>query len=280
MDDTADGISLIVDGHVHIGEGVDGGGFRHGSMSGEQLLDLMDGPFALFGEQRRIDRALVQPNIFMTRFGDPAEHHAYVSRFIAGNSDRLVGCFVVNPLLDLARNLEVLEEHLSSRGFRAIKLHPMAHGYLPTVVRDELDPVIEMAHRFNRPVLVHQGDPPFSHPSLIAPIAKDFPDVSFILAHFATQRVVMASEAIYVAATCPNVYLETGWGALPRLKEGIAEVGAGRLIFGSDCPIQEMGSQMRPIEALGWDEPIGINLPRAEIDGILGNTLWSLLGMQ
>jgi predicted TIM-barrel fold metal-dependent hydrolase len=88
----------------------------------------------------------------------------------------------------------------------------------------------------------------------------------------------MASEAIYVAATCPNVYLETGWGALPRFKEGIEEIGAGRLIFGSDCPIQEMGSQLRPIEVLGWDEPIGINLPREEIDGILGNTLWSLIG--
>ena len=81
-------------------------------------------------------------------------------------------------------------------------------------------------------------------------------DVTFVLAHFATQRMVMADEAIYVARMNPNVVLETSWVDLPRVKEGVEALGAGRIAFGSDCPVQEMGSQLRTLEVLGWDPPI------------------------
>jgi predicted TIM-barrel fold metal-dependent hydrolase len=75
-----------------------------------------------------------------------------------------------------------------------------------------------------------------------------------------------------------NVSLETSWGDLPRIKEGISAIGSDRIIFGSDCPIQEIGSQLRVIEVLGWESPIGIGLPPHQVEGILGDNLLRLLG--
>jgi predicted TIM-barrel fold metal-dependent hydrolase len=266
----------IVDGHVHIGEGELEPG-RPGSLEAHMLLTLMDGPFHLLGEERRIDHVLAQPNIFMTREGDPWDHHRYVAESAAAHPDRITGCFVVNPLLPVDRTLEVLTDVIENHGFRGIKLHPMGHGYAPARMRDRLEPVFEIAATHDLPVIVHQGDPPYSHPTQFAPLAEEFSNVRFILAHLGTQRVVMAPEAIYVATKIDNIYLETGWGALPRIKEALAVLDPGRLVFASDCPIQEMGSQLRVLEVLTWDPPIGIGLAHDDLDRMMGGTIWSLM---
>ena len=266
----------IVDGHVHIGEGEIEPG-RPGSLEAETLLKLMDGPFHYLGEERRIGHVLAQPNIFMTREGDPWDHHRYVAESAAADPDRITGCFVVNPLLPVDRTLEVMTDVVENHGFRGLKLHPQAHGYAPARMRDQLAPVFEFAAAHELPVVVHQGDPPYSHPTQFAPVAEEFPAVRFILAHLGTQRVVLAPEAIYVATKVDNIYLETGWGALPRLKEALAVIDPGRFVFASDCPIQEIGSQLRVLEVLAWEPPIGINLAREDLDKITGGTMWSLM---
>jgi uncharacterized protein len=266
----------IVDGHVHIGQGEIEPG-RPGSLEAPMLLKLMDGPFHLLGEERRVDHVLAQPNPFMTREGDPWEHHRYVVESATAHPDRITGCFIANPLLPLDRTREVLTDVVENHGFRGVKLHPQVHGYAPWRMRDRLAPVLEFAAAHDLPVIVHQGDPPYSHPTQFAPLAEEFSNVRFILAHFASQRVVLAPEAIYVASKLENIYLETGWGALPRLKEALALLDSGRLVFGSDCPIQEIGSQLRVLEVLAWDPPIGIGLARDDLDKIMGGTLWSLI---
>jgi len=270
---------VIIDGHVHIASEPDDAGFRSPVLDADTLLSLMDGPFQIAGRPRRVDRALVQPMISPTRSGDPADHHRYVQEQVKKHPDRFTGCFVANPLLDVRRTIEVMRELVRNGDFRAVKLHPTSHGYMPFKSRERLDPLLQEAGDLGVPVIVHQGDPPFGHPSQMAPLIESFPQVKFILGHYGTQRLVLADEAIYVARQNKNVYLETGWGALPRLKEGIAALGAGRLVFGSDCPIQEIGTQLRPIDVLTWKPPIGINLSGKDADAILGNTLATLLSL-
>ena len=276
MESSVTGSVPIVDGHVHIGEGEIEPG-RPGSLEAHMLLGLMDGPFHLLGGQRRIDHVLAQPNIFMTREGDPWDHHRYVAESAAAHPDRITGCFVANPLLPVDRTVEVLTDLIENHGFRGVKLHPMGHGYAPGRMRDQLAPIFAVAEAHGLPVIVHQGDPPFSHPTQFAPLAEEFSNVRFILAHLGCQRVVLAPEAIYVATKLDNIYLETGWGALPRVKEALAVLDPGRLVFASDCPIQEMGSQLRVLEVLTWDPPIGMGLSRADLDRMMGGTMWSLM---
>ncbi len=268
---------MIIDGHLHIAASPDDGGFHASTLDVDTALVLMDGPFEVLGGSRGIDRALIQPMIAGTRAGDPADHHEYILRSVLRHPDRFTGCFVVNPLLPTDRTIEVLRGYVEQGNFRAMKLHPSLHGYMPFKTRDRLDPILQEAERLGIPVLVHQGDPPFSYPAQLATLIEAFPKVPFILCHFATQRVVLADEAIYVARKNPNVYIETGWGALPRLKEGIDALGPHRFVFGSDCPIQEMGSQLRIVDVLSWDEPMGIHLPLGETEAIMGDNLARLL---
>ena len=63
----------------------------------------------------------------------------------------------------------------------------------------------------------------------------------------------------------------------PASREAITAIGPERLLFGSDCPIQEIGSQLRPIEVLGWEPPKGIGLDKHQVEGIFGDNLLSLL---
>jgi uncharacterized protein len=271
---------VIIDGHIHVADQPDDAGFRAPVLDANELLRLMDGPFQVMGQQRKVDRALIQPMISPTRSGDPAEHHAYILAQVKLHPDRLMGCFVINPLLDIGRTIEVMRELIRSGHFRAVKLHPTNHGYMPFKSRDRLDPILKEVAALGVPVIVHQGDPPFSHPTQMAPVIEAFPQVTFILGHFGTQRVVLADEAIYVATKNKNVYLETGWGALPRIKEGIVAIGSERLVFGSDCPIQEIGSQLRVIDVLTWNHPIGIKLPHAKAEGIMGDNIARLLDLK
>ncbi len=271
---------MIFDSHVHIADAPDEGGFRVHPLDAEGLLRLMDGPFLICGDRRRVDRALTQPMISLTRTGHPADHHRYVLRQVQEHADRFVGCFVANPLLDTDETIAAMRDLIGGGAFRAVKLHPTSHGYMPFKTRDRIDPIVAEARRLNVPILVHQGDPPFGHPSQMSTIIEDFPGVTFILSHFGTQRVVLADEAIYVARKNPNVYLETGWGDLPRIKEGLAVLGPRRLLFWSDCPVQEIGSQLRVLEVLTWDPPIGIRLTSDDLERIMGGNAATLFGVR
>jgi predicted TIM-barrel fold metal-dependent hydrolase len=147
-------------------------------------------------------------------------------------------------------------------------------------LRDRLDPILSIAASLDIPVIVHQGDPPFGHPSQLAFLAEAHPQVKFIIAHMARQRVVMSDEAIYVASKNANVYIETGWGDLPRLKEGIGILSDERFVFGSDCPVLEIGSQLRVVDVLGWAPPIGLGLSDEKVESIMGNNMARMLGIE
>lgn len=269
---------MIIDAHVHISNQVTTV-WNHPPFTAEQLLELMEGPFPILGQARRVDRAVVQPHSGETLAAHQSfcEQHAYVTEVVRKYPDRLVGCFHINPHLGVDRALADLERLVREDGYRVVKLNPTLHAYMPLRSRALLDPIFEAAARLRVPVIVHMGDTPFAIPVLMAPIAEDHRETVIILAHLGTQKVSYADEAIYVARKNDNVLLETGWGPLPRIKEAVQTLGAGKLVFASDCPVQEMGSQLRPIEVLAWRPPLGINLPESAVEQIMGDNMAALL---
>ncbi|MBI4528267.1 MAG: amidohydrolase [Deltaproteobacteria bacterium] len=269
---------MIIDGHIHISDKTTGV-WNHPPFTAEELLRLMDGPFPILGVDRRVDRAVVQPHSGETLRADLSfrEQHAYVSQVVKKYPDRLVGCMHINPHFGVEAALKELERLVREDGYRVVKLNPSLHGYMPPRSRALLDPIFETSARLSLPIIVHMGDTPFAIPVLMAPLAEAHPQAIIILAHLGTQKICYADEAIYVARKNDNVWLETGWGPLPRIKEAVQAVGARKLIFGSDCPIQEIGSQLRPLEVLAWKPPMGINLPEADVERIMGDNMADLL---
>jgi len=170
---------------------------------------------------------------------------------------------------------ELVEHH----GFHAIKLHPGTHAYYPEHSVDWLRPIMTRAGSLGIPVIVHTGDPPFSQPVQIAPLAASFPKVPVVLAHLGTQQTSYAHQAIYVARHNTNVHLEAGWGILPRLKDAVTALGPSRIMHASDCPVQEIGSQLRLLDVLGWDPPFGLSLASNDIEDLVGNNAKRLFGL-
>ena len=271
---------MIVDGHIHISDRPTGG-WNHPPFTAEQLLELMNGPFVVNGRPRKVDCAVVQPHPAETTSNpDILEQHRYITKVTMQYPERLVGCMTYNPHLGVERALEALGILVKEHCYRAVKLHPTSHGYMAPNCMDLLLPVLEEAGRLDLPVIIHTGDTPFAVPVLMAPLAEACPGTKIILAHLGTQKVCFADEAIFMARNYDNVFLETGWGSLPRLKEAYKALGAGRLLLASDCPIQEIGSQIRVIEALAWKEPIGLGLAGAEVEKILGDNAADLFHLR
>jgi hypothetical protein len=270
---------MIIDTHVHISNGAHPA-MKQPAYTAEELLDQMNGPYAIADSERRVDMALCQNHPHDTVYEtDVRVHHQYVADSVAKYRDRLLGCMVVNPRLGVDLAVSVLRELVSSAGFRALKLHPTTHGFYPERSVEWLRPILQAATDLEIPVIVHTGDPPFSQPVQVAPIAAAFPKLSIILAHLGSQQVSYAHQAIYVARMNPNVYLETGWGTLARLRDAVDAIGPSRLVNASDCPLLEMGSQLRLLEILGWSSPFGLNLAESALEDIMGNNAARLLGV-
>ncbi|MBI4317978.1 MAG: amidohydrolase [Chloroflexi bacterium] len=272
---------IIIDSHAHIFD-VPEPSWNYPPFTAEKMIEFMDGPYTVAGETRKVGLALCQPTPGVTILPDwdIPKQHEYVVEAVRKHPDRLVGCMMINPHYGLENAFRELERLVTEEGFRCIKLHPAFHRYWPNKQKDLTYPILEQARRFNIPVLVHTGEPPYSMPSLLGPVAEDFPDVPIMLAHFGIQMIGYSHEAIEVARKHDNVFLGTDWAHLNRLKEGITTLGASKLVFGSDSPYTEIGVGLRTLEVLCWDGPLGVKMSEADREDIFGHNLARLMGLK
>jgi len=269
---------MLVDGHVHIADEVDPV-WRVPKFTAEDMLNHMDGPGRVFGEDRRIDVAAAMPGMGFTATSDLSfeEQHRTVINAVAKYPERFVGTFILNPRLGLQKGLDTLRKLVKSGTFRMVKLNPAMHNWWPQKTNDLIYPILEEAVTLDIPVLVHMGEPPYAVPSLCVPMIRDNPKATIILAHFGTQGISYAGDAMNVARAYPNVLLETGWGHTPRINEAARLLGADRLVFGSDSPPLDLWSQLRLVESLTQQPPLGVGMSRSDAEKIMGGTMARLL---
>ena len=85
--------------------------------------------------------------------------------------DRLIGAAWVNPNEPSA--VDTIKEAVKNHGFKAVKLHPLFHSYLPN---DEcVFPIAELAGELDIPLMIHTGHPPYSLPWSVAQLADIYP---------------------------------------------------------------------------------------------------------
>lgn len=230
---------MIVDGHAHVSA------TDYGNV--DVLLAQLD--------QAGIDRALCVPGgmidvrqfsrIFSGRVQpDPKIPNHLVFDAIASHADRLYGFVCVNPhegsaALDMARRG-------FERGCRGVKLAPLVHRF-----------------QFNAPVLsdlaalcAEHGFPVYSHvlpnpgatTADYAAWARRCPKSSFILGHMGFGPA--DADAIDFAAELPNLYLETSLGNFLILRDALARLGPGKLIFGSEFPLGHPQAELENVRLL------------------------------
>lgn len=161
------------------------------------------------------------------------------------------------PLVSFHPEMEgILTEHLENyikMGAKGIKLHPMAQGF---DVRDEkMLKLYESCSEKRFAILIHCGRVSnarlneYSDFECILPVIEKYPDLPIILAHMADGSVERCLE---VSKKYKNVYLDTsivitGYPEIMDVNEPswlddgevisiINEIGADKVIFGSDFP--------------------------------------------
>lgn len=156
--------------------------------------------------------------------------------------ERLIGAAWVNPYDSDA--LGQIQDAVKNHGFKAIKLHPLSHGYLPN---DEcVFPITELAQELNIPLMIHTGHPPFSLPWSVAQLADLYPNVKMVMIHMGHGNGMYIQSSIDMAKKYDNLYLETsGMPMHTKIKEAYETIGPDRIMWGLDAPFHHPTVEMQ-----------------------------------
>ena len=136
------------------------------------------------------------------------------------------------------------------KGFKGIKLHPDFQKFAID------DPVADKIYRNaigNLPILFHTGDKRYnySHPKQLAAVAKKYPDLIVIGAHFGGYS---EWENVGCYKGLKNVYFDTSSSLSYLTKEQavgfIKEFGCDRFFFGTDYPMWSAKDEYEKFMAL------------------------------
>lgn len=209
---------MIIDCHAHVGQGIMLNDVFQINNSIERLEYLMN--------KGHVDRSIIFP-VSYKDYNDPNIEIAEIVK----NNKRFIGFARVNSNSpDAPVQLEYAVREL---GLSGVKLHSM-EGF-PT--RELMEKIREL----KIPMLVHSGmgTAPITFEGLI----KSYPEVTIILAHlgFDPNWSTMFSsplQAFYLTKKYKNVYLDTAATNWVQyiLEQAVEEVGADRIVFGTDSP--------------------------------------------
>jgi len=166
----------------------------------------------------------------------------------------------------------VTDEH-RSRLAALINVHPFdvnadavrraverADGFGETYIRcgssqlpvEYFRPVLDLARSTARPILLHTGDFSYTAPAMMADMVSEYPNVVFVLGH--SGSLAFVRDAIEVAKAFPNTYLETSGMTSPAmLRRAVDELGAERILFGSDYPFWHPAVERARIDSAGLE---------------------------
>ena len=222
---------MIFDSHTHIDEA----GFWVDPP--ETILRLMD--------EANIDKAVVMTyrDAPLPTGGDPLEYVADACR----KYPRLVGYARMNPRAG-DHAVHELERAFADLGMKGLKLHPVSYVMHPA--SPETISLIKKAAEWHAPTLFHCGDEDFTLPYQIAQAAELVPEATIILGHMGGYFHV--EDAIQAAKQHANLILETSAMPYPHMiKRAVDEIGAERVLFGSDGPGCDPTIEIEKIKSAG-----------------------------
>ncbi len=138
-------------------------------------------------------------------------------------------------------------------GFKGIKLHPDFQKF--NIDDEKVEKFYKYAEKL--PILFHIGDDryDFSKPERLVKVAKKYPNVTFIAAHFGGYRC-WESASIYKGLN--NIYFDT-CSSLPfitpeKAKEIITMLGVEKFFFATDFPMWDATSELERFNRIDLTE--------------------------
>lgn len=167
--------------------------------------------------------------------------------------DLFLPLLFINPSLPSEFTLELMEKHIVKGNLIGAKFH------ISMIADDErYEPIYAFLERHDIPLLFHswyktvQRTTFESTPADIARMARKHPSLRILMAHLTGAKL----RGIQDIKALPNVYLDTS-GSQPEdgyLERAIEELGADRVLFGSDYPIRAFSTQLARIDSVSMSQ--------------------------
>ena len=147
-------------------------------------------------------------------------------------------------------------DRICAKGLMGVKFHPDFQRF--NIDDERLFPMYEKLQAKGMYIITHSGDPRygFSHPERVANVARNFPKMRVVAAHFGGW---MSWD---IARGClrdlENVYYDTsstyGFGGLEPMKLGMKTFDNTHIFFGCDFPMWDHEFELKTLKMLGLDE--------------------------
>jgi predicted TIM-barrel fold metal-dependent hydrolase len=197
--------------------------------------------------ESRVDKSVVFQLTRMVK-----RDNTEVARIVQKNSQRLIGYAHINPHAD-KEPVKEMDRAIRKLSLKGIKVHPALDGF---AIHDEImHPVMKKAQELQIPVLTHSGWSYFGCGSVFAQplqclfLAEQFPKVTFIIAHMGGGNNIW-TDAIKAAKKSENIFLDTTGQSPMAIEKAIDEIGAERILFGTDAPWAFHILEVKKIEML------------------------------
>jgi predicted TIM-barrel fold metal-dependent hydrolase len=236
---------MIVNPHAHLGDTVvfDAENFE------DDLIRAMD--------ENGIDVSIVMPSAGAR--SAPAVHDR-IAQMGQDHPGRIFGMIQYNPHTPVGELEKEAERCVRELGFVGIKIHPLGGAVNP--LGNDGQRVCQVAQELAIPVMIHTGTGvPWALPSLSIPLARKYPDLTFVLAH--AGMMIYTMEAWVAADVCSNIYLETSWCAAHDIAFLIKALGANRVMWAGDLVSNF------PVELAKYRS---LNLPEDQLNWCLAKT--------
>ena len=221
---------MIIDTHAHV-DVLDSTGWDD---SPERVLHLMD-------------RAGIEKTV-VTSYGDtPGPNPSFdrLRTYVDDHPERFIGFPRLDPRYG-ERAAETFERAVTEEGMRGLKLHPVSYG--APLFGERTLRLLDMAAEFDVPVLIHSGDRIGALPQQVGEAARRT-DATLLMAHIG--GFFNAREALAAARRHENIVLETSAFPYPRvIQDAVDELGAERVVYGSDMPPGNPLVELRKVEVL------------------------------
>jgi len=184
---------------------------------------------------RQLSRQLVEGGHVETN----ADNDAVLAACNASGG-RLVPFFFANPHRPASDYAERGER------FQGVEISPAVHGVRLTDPRTAA--LIAEAERLGHPVYLVCIARPGCDVAALVDLARQFPAVTFVLGHTGIGNIDY--HAVALITPVPNIVLETSGGYSGVLRDAIDRLGDGRVLFGSEFPLQHPSVELAKYQAI------------------------------
>lgn len=247
---------MVIDSHVHL---------KHG--------DAAETEYSAAQIVRTMDAADIARSVVFAMSTTTRRSIEMAEEAVAQFPNRLMPYVYALPSYERPVYRE-LEEALSDRGFRGVKIHAGQCSLAPYVI----DPVLELAGRYRVPCLIDL----LGSVEAAQSIADRFPETKIIIAHlgsYLSRDERLIDRFIHIAEGSDNVFLDvSGVVLLNNIKDAVARVGSSKVIWGTDGPHQDPDTAAFARKELEKIRTLG--LTGKEERDVLGGSVAKLLGMR